>query len=378
MNRKITLPIEKAQELAKTLGEEFTATVIALLERGLQAVNVEAVQNADGSYDIGITEPDGVMVALMIPEHLQSIIAIPGGEPAGDLHITLAYLGSAGELSLDDQRKLIGVVGEVALRTPALTGTLARVGRFVNGEDTDPLWIGVDVPGLEALQKDLAYTLTAAGFTLSTHGDYVPHVTVAYVPKDAPDPALDFAPVAVEFDDICICVGGQRLSLDLQDDGTENHSEFGRYGWVPAAMNKAITNIEPDRYTLAPFYLPGTLDAHNEHTDAREIEKAFWGYMTKANPNIRLQHGSADIIAGQRVDGVVWPLEVTVPLTKADGTQTMHTFPAGTPWLGVQWEPWAWELIQEGKINGYSMGGSATMLEVDLEGGEAAHAAAAD
>lgn len=377
MNRKMTLPIAKAQELAKTLGEEFVATVLTLLDRGLQAVTIEAVQNADGSYDIGIGEPDGVMVALMIPSYLQADVAVPGGEPAGDLHITLAYLGDAAALSLDDQRKLIGTVGEVAMRTAALRGTLKGVGRFVNGEDTDPLWIGVDVPGLEALQKDLAYTLETAGFTLSTHGTYVPHVTVAWIPKDAADPALDFAPVPVEFDDICVCVGGQRLSLDLKDDRAADRAVAEAYGWTAAAINKAIGTIEPDRYTLAPFYLPGTLDAHNEHTDAREIEKAFWGYMTKADDQIRLQHNTA-IVAGRRIDGVVWPLEVTVPLVKADGTSTMHTFPAGTPWLGTQWEPWAWELVQAGKINGYSMGGTATMLEVDLEGGEAAHAAAAD
>jgi 2'-5' RNA ligase len=376
MNRKMTVPIAKAQEMAKTLGEDFVATVAALLARGIEAVTIEAAQTSDGTWDIGIAEPDGVMVALMIPDYWASEIALPGGEPAGDLHITLAYLGNAADLSLDDQRKLIGTVGEVAMRTPALRGNLTGTGRFVNGEDEDAFWIGVDIPGLESLQKDLAYTLNTAGFKVADDfGGYTPHVTVAWIPKDLPSPAVDFAPVSVCFDDITVCVGGQRLALDLQSESDEV-AVGAPSGWTPAAINKAIGTIEPDRYTLAPFYLPGTLDAHNEHTDAREIEKAFWGYMAKEDNRIRLQHNT-DIVAGRRVDGVVWPLEVTVPLTKADGTQTMHTFPAGTPWLGTIWEPWAWDLIQEGKINGYSMGGTATMLEVDLEGGEDAYHAAA-
>lgn len=372
MNRKMTIPIEKAEALAKDLGEEFVATVADLLARGIQAVTVEAMQNADGSYDVGIREPDGVMVALMIPSWLQPEIAIPGGEPASDLHITLAYLGDAASLSLEDQRKLIGTVGEVALRTPALNGVLKGVGRF-DGDENDPLWVGVDVPGLEALQRDLAETLTVAGFTLSTHGTYVPHVTVAYLPKDTETPAVDFAPVPVEFCEVTVCVGGQRLGLDLQKTDQYAYPEQEARGWTAAVINKSIETVEEERYTLAPFYLPDTLDAHNEHTDTRNLEKSFWKYMTKASPNIRLQHGTAEIVAGERVDGVVWPIEVTVPLTKADGTQVTHTFPAGTPWLGVKWEPWAWQLILDGKINGYSMGGSAKMLEVDLEGGQEAY-----
>lgn len=378
MNRKITLPIAKAQELAKSFGDDFLAAVLAALNSGLDAVNVEATPTGDGSYDLSVTEPDGVMVALMVPDWLQSAVAVPGGEAPGDLHVTLAYLGYAADLSLEEQRRLVGVVGEVVMRSRKLKGVLSGLGRFSNDGETDPLWVGVDVPGLTELQADLASALEAAGFTVSSHGEYTPHVTVAWIDPEAPLPELEFAPLEVCFENVTVAVGGRRLALDLPGEDEYEMVEDAPRGWVPAAINKSIETVEEDRYTLAPFYIPGTLDAHNEHTDTREIEKAFWKYMSKADPNIRLQHGPAHIVAGERVDGVVWPFEVTVPLTKADGTQTEYTFPAGTPWLGVKWEPWAWELIQEGKINGYSMGGSATMLEVDLEGGAEAHARAAE
>lgn len=131
------------------------------------------------------------------------------------------------------------------------------------------------------------------------------------------------------------------------------------------AMTKAVTVDEEQRYTLAPFFMPGMLDAHHEHTDANELGAAFQKYMSLPDGDIRLQHNK-DIIAGRRVDGVVWPFEVTLPLTKADGTSTEYTFPAGTPFLGVKWEPYAWDMIKDGRLNGYSMGGTSKRLEVDL------------
>ncbi len=45
---------------------------------------------------------------------------------------------------------------------------------------------------------------------------------------------------------------------------------------------------EKQRYTLGVVYEPDTLDAHNEFTDAEEIEKAAWGFMgsLQASPKL--------------------------------------------------------------------------------------------
>jgi hypothetical protein len=42
------------------------------------------------------------------------------------------------------------------------------------------------------------------------------------------------------------------------------------------------------------------------------------------------------------------------------------TFPANTVFLGVRWEPWAWELVKSDKLRGYSIGGRAERLLADL------------
>jgi 2'-5' RNA ligase len=363
--KKITLPAEAAREVAKQYGEEFVAAVEAAIAGGLDALTIYAEQNEQGMWDVGIKEPSGIMVALFIPSWAQNQVAVPGGEPKEDLHITLNYLGDAAEMSLNEQRRLIGVVGEVARRTRCLEGELVGTGRFTNGEETDPFWVGVQVPGLMDLQEDLANSLKDAGFSPhADYGDYRPHVTVAYIPAEAETPALEFAPVKVCFEHLTVAIGGQRLELGLVPKG-DMWPEEQPSGWVPEAIAKAVDVVEEERYTLGPWYVPDQLDAHNEYTDVRELQKSFHGYLAKEDRDIRLQH-NIDVVAGRWVDGMVMPIPFTTKLTKADGSTQEFTYPAGTPFLGVRWEPWAWELVKAGKIRGYSIGGSSERIEVDL------------
>lgn len=128
-------------------------------------------------------------------------------------------------------------------------------------------------------------------------------------------------------------------------------------------LSKALEDEK--RYTLAPWYVPDSIDAHGEWTDKEEVQRAFWDYLAKPDRTIKLQHNT-DIVAGEWVEGLTWPHEITVPVKHPEG-DTEITFPAGTPFLGVVWEPWAWELIKEGEIRGLSIGGKGKRLEADPE-----------
>jgi hypothetical protein len=138
----------------------------------------------------------------------------------------------------------------------------------------------------------------------------------------------------------------------------------------PVDLRKAVATDEEQRYSFGPWYPPDSLDAHGEWSDRHELEQSFRKYMALPDADIRLQHNK-DIVAGRRVEGAVWPFEVTVPMTKADGTVTQTTFPAGTPFMGTIWEPWAYQMVKEGKITGYSIGGTSHRLEVDMPGPDA-------
>lgn len=124
--------------------------------------------------------------------------------------------------------------------------------------------------------------------------------------------------------------------------------------------------VGEDRFTLGPMYIPDRLDAHAEWTDAVELQKAVWDYVKSGDRRIRLQH-NRDEVAGEWVEVMTWPYEVEVPMMRKDAEPTPTMFPANTVFLGVQWEPWAWDMIKAGKIRGYSIGGKAERLYVDLE-----------
>ena len=121
----------------------------------------------------------------------------------------------------------------------------------------------------------------------------------------------------------------------------------------------------PKKYTLGAMYIPNQLDAHSEWTDPAELQKAVWDYVRSGDRRIRLQHNK-DIVAGEWVEIMSWVWEITVPIIMPDGSTVSHTYPKDTVFLGVVWEDWAWELIVAGKILGYSIGGKARRLYVDM------------
>jgi hypothetical protein len=122
---------------------------------------------------------------------------------------------------------------------------------------------------------------------------------------------------------------------------------------------------EERRFTLGPMYIPDRVDAHGEWTDAEELQKAVWDYVKSGDRRIRLQHNK-DIVAGEWVEVMTFPYELSVPMNAADGTITKVSYPANTVFLGVQWDEWAWDLVKAGKLRGYSIGGKAVRMMADI------------
>jgi hypothetical protein len=114
------------------------------------------------------------------------------------------------------------------------------------------------------------------------------------------------------------------------------------------------------------MYIPDRIDAHGEWTDSDELQKAVWEYVKSNDRRIRLQH-NRDVVAGEWVEVMAFPYELTVPIKTMSDIEVNHTYPANTVFLGVIWEPWAWDLVKSGKILGYSIGGKAERLYVDME-----------
>lgn len=118
------------------------------------------------------------------------------------------------------------------------------------------------------------------------------------------------------------------------------------------------------RYTLGPAYVPNREDAHGEWADEETLQKAMWDWVRKGDRTIYLQH--SDKPAGEMVELLTWPFVIEAELNVPNQGVTKYQFPANTPFLGVIWEPWAFDLVKDGQLRGYSIGGSAKRIEADL------------
>jgi len=118
------------------------------------------------------------------------------------------------------------------------------------------------------------------------------------------------------------------------------------------------------RFSLGPVYIPDLEDAHGEFTDAATLQKAMWEWVRKGDRSIYLQH--SDKVAGEMVEVLTFPFPIQASLNVPGQGQTRFDFPADTPYMGVVWEEWAWEMVKAGEIRGYSIGGKAQRLEVEL------------
>ena len=152
---------------------------------------------------------DGVMVAFFLDPDLAQQFAVPGGEPADALHMTLAYLGDQSEAP--DAQALQDCVQQWAAQTPPITGEISGHGVFTNG-DQPVTHMSVDCPDLPAARQSLIEHLQANGFSPRMNHGFDPHITLAYndTPVDVPPTPVTFSHVTVSHgeNDIPIPMGG--------------------------------------------------------------------------------------------------------------------------------------------------------------------------
>lgn len=129
-----------------------------------------------------------------------------------------------------------------------------------------------------------------------------------------------------------------------------------------------VIKSDPDeRYVFAPMYPAYQYDAHNEWSDSDELRKSLHSYM-RGSREIRLQHSPH--VIGEAVEGFSSPWELPVTLSMPNGESNTVTLPAGTTYLGAIIKPQFWPLYKRGLLRGWSVGGLAHRIEIDIEGQE--------
>ncbi|MFI0967006.1 2'-5' RNA ligase family protein [Streptomyces sp. NPDC021080] len=124
----------------------------------------------------------GVMVALVPPREIAEQLAMKDGQPADDLHVTLAYLGKAADYTPEQLKILPQVVSSWALRQKPFGVRIGGTGKFAN-KDEHVLYASIDFPRHSEVHTDLARYLRGHGYELPSEHGWTPHMTLAYVDR---------------------------------------------------------------------------------------------------------------------------------------------------------------------------------------------------
>lgn len=143
-------------------------------------IESKSVQELDlpppGTFHLSEAEEQtGAMVALYPDRDEAEKLAITGGLPAHELHVTLAFLGKAKGLDFD---KAAAAVKAWAARTPVMKGELSGIGHFdIDGEEK-VTYRSVDLPALAPHREQLVKALERAGTPASKDHGFTPHMSL--------------------------------------------------------------------------------------------------------------------------------------------------------------------------------------------------------
>lgn len=190
----------------------------------------------------------GLLAAVWLPADLAAQLALPGGEPAEQLHVTLAYCGDAAGLDDVAAARLVLAVQAVAARAGALAGRVGGYGRFYasgSSDGLDVLYANVDVPGLEALRDAVCDALCACGMAPSEAHGYTPHITLKYIEPGAPLPEAAVPALPLRIDALTLAIGERRITLPLLGaPGADPEGPAAAAAAMPCGLDEAVRVIE--------------------------------------------------------------------------------------------------------------------------------------
>lgn len=180
------------------------------------------------TYERSQEQQTGMMLAFLLDNATAQQLAIPGGEPSDNLHITLAYFGDMEDKPEDTLKRphtspeeIKREIARYASEAAPLSGKIGGLGRFTtqpDGSTPTPVIATVDVPGLVELRTALVRRIKQAGYFIADEHGYTPHITLAYIPQDAPMPIKSVPALPLTLDTLWLCIGDERIPFKLGDE----------------------------------------------------------------------------------------------------------------------------------------------------------------
>jgi len=161
---------------------------------------------------------NSAIIGFFLPPEVSQKLVISGGTPIDEMHITLVSLGEKENLPPGAAQSALEICKSYARSTSSVFGHINGIARFSgNGTSTskDPLVALVDIPELSDFRSDLIRTLERGGVPVNRQHGFTPHITLAYIDKDAPIPIQRLDPVGIKLDTITIAIAGKRTNFTM-------------------------------------------------------------------------------------------------------------------------------------------------------------------
>ena len=192
----------------------------------------------DGEVEPTQRRNTGMMLAFLLDPATAAQLALPDGEDPADLHVTLAYLGNMddatppGKLNPAESRENLSAIlrAFAASRSP-IVGSTGGLGRFAPSDSSDgasPVIALVNAPDLQEWRRALVNAIESAGYSAAADFDYMPHITLAYIPPDAEMPVQDVPRLSLRFETLCLVIGDDRYYFPIGG-GPHESTQFAPY-----------------------------------------------------------------------------------------------------------------------------------------------------
>jgi 2'-5' RNA ligase len=193
----------------------------------------------------------GAMVALRMTEQDAARLAVTGGEPMDELHMTVAYLGDADQIPLEVRERIHEHARQLAasmggpVRADASDLTFFNPGN-TNGFDT-ALVLGLSGEGLTELHESFTGLDVGEDWRMpDQHTPYKPHVTLEYTDDMGRAAAVTDRMGPVTFDRLRLAFGGDVTDIPLgeiieadEDEQEERDAEDAMYARTARANQLA-------------------------------------------------------------------------------------------------------------------------------------------
>lgn len=156
----------------------------------------------------------GLWLGFWLAPDAAAALAVPGGEPARELHVTLCYVPDAAALGDDVVAAAVVNLRTLAGTADPFVGAVTGGGRFDAGPESDGrdvLYAVPDFHGLSAFREACVTALEQVGASPSRAHDFTPHVALKYVDAGSPE-TVDPPGVPLRADTLEVRIGDEVLA----------------------------------------------------------------------------------------------------------------------------------------------------------------------